>query len=230
MKKEIYLDERNKRINELINPSKKDKVLIIGTGVSPKTEFFLSKLYNCYNIVSGDIDRKNIENGKKFLPEVDFIYLDAQKTFPFKKETFDKIVMTEVLEHLKREKFVLKEIQRILKRDGKLILSVPKRRWFNVLSPITHVQHFREYDEKKIKSVLGQNNFKVEEIFVGGDIFDLLNLWAHLIYKYFFRILHVDPFFKKNLEKSFSKSFRGKGTDILVRARKNNLNAKNKIL
>ena len=216
------LDERNKRINELINPSKKEKFLIIGTGVCPKTEFFLSKIYKCNDIISGDIDEKNLKNGKKFLPEVDFIYLNAQKKFPLENQSFDKVIMTEVLEHLRNERFILQEISRVLKKNGKLILSVPKRRWFNVLSPITHVQHFREYDEKRIRDVLKKNDFVVEEMFVGGNIFDLIGLWIHLILKYGFGKMHLDPFFKKQVEKSFKRDFKGDGTDILVKAKKYN--------
>jgi len=156
------------------------------------------------------------------LTEVDFIYLNAQKKFPLENQSFDKVIMTEVLEHLRNERFILQEISRVLKKNGKLILSVPKRRWFNVLSPITHVQHFREYDEKRIRDVLKKNDFVVEEMFVGGNIFDLIGLWIHLILKYGFGKMHLDPFFKKQVEKSFKRDFKGDGTDILVKAKKYN--------
>lgn len=207
-----------KRIVELIKPKKIDKILIIGTGVYPLIEEILYKDFGVKSIISGDINKENIENAKKILPQLDFIYLDAQKRFLFKEKIFDKIILTEVLEHLKNEKIVLEEIKRVLKKEGSLILSIPKRRWYKIFSPITLIQHKREYTEKKIIKNLEKNGFVIEELFVGGDVYDLFNLWLHLIWKYFFGILHIDPFFKRKIEKSYSKEFKGKGTDILIRA------------
>lgn len=214
------ITEKDKRIIEIIGPDAKDKILVVGTGVFPKIEYFLYTMFKCKDIVSGDIDNRNIENGKKILPELDFIYLDAQEKFPLKDSFFDKVILTEVLEHLKDEDFALQEIWRVLKKGGKLIISVPKSRWFNIFSPITLVQHEREYNEKQLTGVLQKNKFKIEKIFVGGNIYDLLGLWIHLILKHFFHILHVDPFFEKHVENSYKKNSKVKGTDIFAKARK----------
>lgn len=210
------LDERTKQLIKLINPYKDDRILVVGTGVFPKIEYFLFKNYSCRQIVSGDINKKNIENGKKVLPEVTFIKLDAQERVPFENSVFDKVIFTEVLEHLKCEKIALTEIRRVLKKRGKLILSVPKRRWFNIFSPITHIQHKREYSEERISNILLKNKFKIEKVFVGGDYFDLLNLWVHLIFKHFFGILHIDSFFRKQTDRSFKKHKTKGGTDIII--------------
>ena len=215
----VRLDEKNKRLLEFIAPRKKDKILVIGTGVFPKIEFFLFNKFGCRNIVSGDINKKNLIKSKKILPELKFVFLDAQKKFPFADKIFDKIIFTEVLEHLKDEEITLKEIKRVLKEKGELILSVPKRRWFNeMFSPVTRLQHKREYTEKSIKEVLEKNNFKVEKIFVGGYFYELINLWFHLILKYFFNVLHVDVFFKKKIDKAYKKDFKGKGTMIIIKS------------
>ncbi len=215
-----YLDERNKIIIEFISPRKEDKILVIGTGVFPKIEYILFHLYKCNNITSGDIDKRNIENGRKILPKLKFVYLDAQKRFPFKDNHFDKIIFTEVLEHLKDENAALSEIRRVLKKEGKLIMSVPKRRWFSIFSPIFWVQHEREYTESSINHILEKNGFRIEKKFVGGSAWDLANLWVHLIYKHIFRKLHVEPFFKTKIDAGFKSNFHGKGTDIVIRAEK----------
>lgn len=212
------LDEKNKRTLELTSPKTTDKILVIGTGVYPKIEFFLNKLYKCKNITSGDIEKPNIQNAKKQLPQLKFIYLDAQKKFPFKDKSFDKIIFTDVLEHLLNETIALSEIQRILKQQGTLILSVPKRRWFNIFSPITHIQHIREYNEKTIKQALNKNNLKIDKLITGGDIFDLLSLWLHLILKHIFHYLHPDIFFEKQVNNSFKTGFKGTGTNIMLKA------------
>ncbi len=217
------LDEKYRRILRFIDAKPENEILVIGTGVFPKIELFLFNK-KCRNITSGDINKKNIDNGKKVLPELKFVFLDAQKKFPFRNKRFDKIVFTEVLEHLKNESFALSEIKRVLRNSGELVLSVPRKRWFNeFFSPITRFQHKREYIEKKIKLLLNKNGFKIENIFVGGCFYELLNLWLHLILKYFFLIVHVDVFFNEKINKTYKKDFKGKGTIIIIRAKKNGL-------
>lgn len=218
MKEKIYLDERTKKMLEFVSPNKKEKILIIGTGVFPKIEYFLYKKYGCQNIISGDIESENILNGSKILPSLKFVYLNAQKKFLFKDKTFDKIIMTEVLEHLKEEDFVLREIHRTLKNKGYLIISVPKFRWYKIFSPITLFQHLREYNEYKIKEVLKKNKFKIDRLFVGGNIFELFNLWIHLIKKHIFKKLEINSNFQKSIDKSYMINQTNFGSDILIRA------------
>jgi len=110
------MNERDKRIIELIEARPKEKILIVGTGVFPKIEYFLYNQFKCKNIVSGDISQKNLINGKKKLPEVNFVFLDAQKKFNFNDTFFDKVILTEVLEHLRNEDIALREIRRVLKK------------------------------------------------------------------------------------------------------------------
>ena len=47
-------------------------------------------------------------------------------TLPFEDDTFDKIVCSEVLEHIPDYKTALREIERILKPGGTLAVSVPR--------------------------------------------------------------------------------------------------------
>ena len=44
---------------------------------------------------------------------------------PFKKENFDAVVLTEVLEHLENPRQALKELSRVLKKNGLFFLTVP---------------------------------------------------------------------------------------------------------
>lgn len=220
MGKEPQLDGRHKKILEFVGPEKDSKILVIGTGVFPRTEYFLTKKYECKNITTGDIDKWNLASGRKILPNAQFLELDAQKRFPFKDDSFDRVVFTEVLEHLEDENIALNEIKRVLKRGGWLILTVPKKRWFNIFSPITWVQHKREYNERQITRLVEKYGFKINKMFVGGDIYDLLGLWIHLILKHFFGRVYVDCFFMSKVNKAYSKGFRGKGTDIIMQAEK----------
>lgn len=55
-----------------------------------------------------------------------YLQLADAARLPFADQTFDKVVCSEVLEHLHDYKTVLTEIRRILKPDGLLAISVPR--------------------------------------------------------------------------------------------------------
>lgn len=226
----IIVDQRHKRILELIKPNKNQEILIIGTGYYPKMEHILFYEYGCKKITSGDIAKKNTLNGKKVLPQLNFVYLDAQKRLPFKDNTFDRVVLTEVLEHLPNERIALAEIKRVLKKDGSLAMTVPRRRLFGIFSPVTLISHEREYNKETISKVLIKNGYRVEQISTGGSFYDLVNLWVHLIYKWVFKKTHLnnEEFLKKKIDKSFEHGFKGKGTDLFVEAKKAEFTNKNK--
>lgn len=56
--------------------------------------------------------------------DVSLINAEAEK-LPFNDESFDKVLCSEVLEHIKEDTATLKEISRILKPGGTLVMSVP---------------------------------------------------------------------------------------------------------
>ena len=58
---------------------------------------------------------------------------------PFANEAFDKIMMSEVLEHLSDDRLALQEIKRVLKPGGILALSVPHARYPFWWDPINHI-------------------------------------------------------------------------------------------
>ena len=64
-------------------------------------------------------------NENKSSKSCNFGFADAKK-LPFKDNTFDYIVCSEVLEHIIDYQSALSEINRILKPQGKLAVSVPK--------------------------------------------------------------------------------------------------------
>jgi SAM-dependent methyltransferase len=60
---------------------------------------------------------------------------DITRPFPFPDETFDKALFLDVIEHLVPREAVLREIHRVLKADGRLLVSGPNRetRWRRTL-------------------------------------------------------------------------------------------------
>jgi 2-polyprenyl-3-methyl-5-hydroxy-6-metoxy-1,4-benzoquinol methylase len=79
---------------------------------------------------------------------------------PFKEKSFDVICLLEVLEHVFNEEkdLILKEIYRLLKSNGKLIVSVPL---FDPVFKNHPSGHVRVYSPKKLVSELSVSRFKI---------------------------------------------------------------------
>ena len=90
------------------------RVLDVGCGNKP-----YEKLFKCSRYVGLEIDSPQNRNNKK----ADFFYDGT--TFPFKNSEFDSIVVNEVLEHVFKPSDFLSEINRVLKPNGMLLLTVP---------------------------------------------------------------------------------------------------------
>ncbi len=50
---------------------------------------------------------------------------DVRKGLPYEDENFDLVYAAEILEHIYDTEFFLKEVYRVLKKDGAVILTVP---------------------------------------------------------------------------------------------------------
>ncbi len=159
-----------------------DKVLDMGCG-DGYYAYLMSNLGLKLNITASDFDPVGLLNAKKNLKSsIKVIQSDLMQKTPFKNSEFDKIVMSEVAEHLPDDLKGLKEVYRILKPDGILALSVPDHNYPILWDPVNwilertlgiHVksgffagiwnQHIRLYKRSQIVNVVERAGFKVEE-------------------------------------------------------------------
>ena len=92
------------------------------------------------------------------------IQLKLAYELPFEDSSFDVVTMLAVLEHIEHEKAILLEIKRVLRDQGKLILTVPSVWAQPVLEFLSYRltiideaeirDHKRYYDRKKLKTIL----------------------------------------------------------------------------
>lgn len=105
------------------NDIKGKKFLEIGCGLG----YFSKEAFKLGARVTGvDIGPKLIKISKKKTPNASFIVADAS-SLPFKNETFDVVLSTEVIEHINKQVIVIKEMFRVLKKGGVLIITTPNR-------------------------------------------------------------------------------------------------------
>ncbi len=124
-KKEEYEIDKMKQDNRLsiikeIIPKNYNKVLFIGCGKGDELRILKEG-------TAMDISLTAIKIAKKKNPKFNFVVADACK-LPFKENSFDLVICSEVLEHIKNPQRVISEIKRVLK--GVLIATVPN--WFSL--------------------------------------------------------------------------------------------------
>jgi SAM-dependent methyltransferase len=106
---------------------------------------------------------------------IKFVKFDLNKVvvepLPFNDETFDTVILADVIEHLHYPLLVLREAYRILIRDGTLILSIPSPRYYLELlftaltgKPMRFPEHITLYTRAQICYLLEQLGFKVHRV------------------------------------------------------------------
>tara|TARA_E500000178_G_scaffold338394_1_gene378707 strand:+ start:22 stop:663 length:642 start_codon:yes stop_codon:yes gene_type:complete len=115
---------------------------------------------------------------------------DISKT-NFKNEQFDVVLLIEVIEYLNDPSKVFLEINRILKKNGQLIITVP------FLNPLHGDKEFdlARYTEASIKKLSKNSLFKIEKLEIMGSsiavIFDILRVTFSYKKNIFFKIFYI---------------------------------------
>ncbi|OGM05327.1 hypothetical protein A2715_05625 [Candidatus Woesebacteria bacterium RIFCSPHIGHO2_01_FULL_39_32] len=142
----------------------KGKVVDVGAG-SGVLEGFIEKEGLNLDWYGVDIAPKSIQQLKKKYPYWNFSIGDAKK-LPFKNNLFDCVIVSEVLEHIppKYTFKALSEVQRVLKHNGKLIISVPLNEGLPemIKKGINPNAHTRAYTIYLLKAELELAGFKVD--------------------------------------------------------------------
>ncbi len=140
-----------KTINRLLKFEKKNtlikqKVLDLGSG---------DKAF--YNVcLSKGIDISEIDGAEG----IDF----EKDKLPFNNETYDVVIFTAIIEHLYNANLVLSEINRILKKEGLLLIITPNITYAikNFFNDPTHVH---PYNPTSLRKILQMNKFKSNKIY-----------------------------------------------------------------
>jgi len=137
-----------KKINSIFDFNvSKLKILDLGCGDGRLSAELVKKGHEVWGV---DIFSGGIADAKQ--KGIKAIEADIEEKLPFQDSSFDLVLILDVLEHLYDGESVMKEVHRILKKDGKTIISYPNqfdlRNRFNMLlgRGIIHWSH-RKYKE-----------------------------------------------------------------------------------
>jgi ubiquinone/menaquinone biosynthesis C-methylase UbiE len=126
------------------------KVLDVGCGIGEFLDFYK----NSYGIeVNPFLVKYCKEKGLN-------VKLGSIYKIPFKGNMFDVVLCSHVLEHLEKPNIAIKEMRRVLKPKGKLILLVPTESGFR-----RDKTHKKFWHRENLKKLLEKTNFKIERMF-----------------------------------------------------------------
>ncbi|MBN1780266.1 methyltransferase domain-containing protein [bacterium] len=113
---------RYETIFDLSGPSHERRILEIGSGGFPAMQSQNLKRVRYFAL---DLSYKNMKRAKAQPGStLNAVCADAYH-LPFRPDTLDAVVLSEVIEHLESPMDVLKEVKRVLSQNGRLIVTVP---------------------------------------------------------------------------------------------------------
>ncbi len=136
-----------------------DKVLDFGCGSKPYQSCFNYKEYIGVDIQNSGHDHKN-EN-------IDVFY-DGNK-IPFNDEYFDFVFSSEVFEHIFNLDKIIKELNRVLKKDGKMLITLPFV-WNEHEEPYDYAR----YTSFAIKEMLNKNGFEIIKSYKSSNFIETI--------------------------------------------------------
>lgn len=172
-------DKFNNWMYQTIKPFAYGSILEVGSGIGNISKYFIR---NNYSITLSDVDEFYLNHLKNdFLNNSnvkDFISIDLQKKdfqteYENLKESFDTIIMLNVLEHLEDDTYAIENCRYMLKENGSFIVLVPAYS-FLYSAMDKALNHFRRYTSKSLKRKIIAGNFFVEKSFY----FNFLGIFA----------------------------------------------------
>lgn len=200
----IFLRERRSIITRL---KRKGKLLDFGCGQGEFLEFMSEKRLDVYGVETPEYVNYALKHKRDLV-----IYYQDLNKIGFKENSFDAITMWHVFEHLATPGEYLKEIYRILKPEGYLIISVPnidslqgtfmKKNWLYLDLP----RHINQFTPKTLTYILECERFSVRDVKHFSVEYNIFGWWQSL-----FNLIGCEKnffykYFKKGkLNKNFSK-------------------------
>lgn len=146
---DVWANTRLRIIKKLITSENK-KILDLGCGTG----------YVGLNLKNNDVVFADIE--PKYLKQINgnCVALDARK-LPFKKEVFDAVICADVMEHIKEDEIALREIYRVLKKNGRALVAVPAYKGLYGHHDKL-IGHYRRYDKNDFVKLAEKSGFKIK--------------------------------------------------------------------
>lgn len=172
-----HTDDRIRKILDVIRDLSPESLLDIGCG----NGYLLKQLVKIPSLNNMALNAVDIYNKPK-IEKLNYKNADITLGLPYSNNIFKCVILGEVIEHVPNPDFVLREIYRVLKPGGYLVISTPNLvSWANRLLVLLGIQPFytETSSERKFGRIfkfLGQGN-KTEghlKIFTNRSLYEIL--------------------------------------------------------
>lgn len=184
--KATYAYDRKKRLkivyeNLLEKDEIKDKLLLdvgCGTGAFTKRAYELGA-----KVISLDVGENLLSHTRRKCPQTNSVIGDLLN-LPFTAESLDVIVCTEVIEHTSSPSQSLRELQRVLKKGGVAVITVPNKFWYFsiVIAQKLKLRPYEGYENwmtsNELRRQLQEAGFEIKRFF-GFNIFPFIFKGLH---------------------------------------------------
>lgn len=220
------------RFERTIKMVEGEKILDIGCHQGEMTVLLSEK---CGYVVGIDLDESNIQVAQQQNKKRNISYrvMNAEQMW-FEKETFDCIVVAEVLEHIHSPYDFLRDINKILVSNGALVISTPNPTSVTYFINMITVGKIKRLVNKLEKESKGAGT-EVDHIFAWGfpELYRLLMTTGFKYEDHAFAGYYMPNILKRigiNKEVKFLSFFIGRfGADMIIKVRKVQ-HAKNKTI
>ena len=126
-------------------------ILEVGSGISPV-------MTRTNRIIYSDLSLTALQFLKRIYGKGWYVVADSM-CLPFKSSVFSHTICSEVLEHIEDDREALKELARVMRPSGRLIVTFPHRKsYFG--NDDRFVNHYRRYDLPEMEDRLKEAGFR----------------------------------------------------------------------
>lgn len=162
----------SQKIHEIESIKNGGNLLDIGCGVGLFLESMIEAARLSWKLYGIDINERLIKEGKARLDQkVSNLYLGRLTTLRLKSNYFDCVTCFDVLEHDDHLESTLKEIKKILKPSGLLLIQSPNEQsvmaylcgsWWDWWAVPDHIFHF---NPRSLSSILKKQGFRIRKLY-----------------------------------------------------------------
>ena len=151
-----------------------DIALDAGCGFGRHSLEFISRGAQVYSM---DMDMESLRKTRFSLTEMKkqirnheiryFVHSGDALNLPFKDGSFDRIICSEVMEHVRDDDLACRELTRVLKKNGRIAITVPTIFSEHVYDLLTYEYytspggHIRKYRPKELAAIMRRNGLEI---------------------------------------------------------------------
>jgi|CXWL01.1.fsa_nt_gi ubiquinone/menaquinone biosynthesis C-methylase UbiE len=147
---------RQKLIKNLLIDENPKKILDIGCGTG-ETLSFLKTVFPEAKLSGVDASNQAVRYTKD---RGHMAKVASAIHLPFRPESFDVVLLLDVIEHIKADGSVIKEAKRVLKKGGVIIITVPALQLIWSAHDVNQ-GHFRRYTRHRLTDLATKNKMKI---------------------------------------------------------------------